>query len=694
MLLDFRLLRLWAAPLGFIQRSPKKDFMFKLKMSSQNPEKCARFAYSSSHRKAQAMNEQHSFSHMNNIPPRFIPSTVVSCSPSFIGPPFPLALGAASSNVSVTSASQPQSSGNIPSTLDCRLPIERHTIDNSRRQSVLPTAHMSTNVNHNDTRQIRFAHIYLVLVSGPDSGPLVSHEHIADTWAYLSLVTEHRGTFSVNAVSAMLLPADGRFPESLRMAREDPTTVLATAQSLPAISERVGSLYGFRTLGNMNPHDANINAEVLHSIPRNETDRCTFLLILANSSIASRTYSHHDVVNSGTDVQYYANAERDDVPRNPSQRSSSQYASQISETSYPPFTFEQSENAYLPSLPSTVSTLSVSYPSWSSLQSYASQGEDCSNAISPVSRTSSRSRFMLPTSSTPSPAPSMTPMVSSPAPLRAPAPSRVSAPRSRAPAPRLRVPPARPRVIPARPRVPASSTSSSMLPSAMLPSVQVPLPPTLLPIPSTLPSAGMPTLPLTHPSTVSQPVRAARDLDDACDLYTVPKPKGSTGKKGRGRSIAFLYQDWYHTRLLLHSMGFKELSVDGTFKEQIYTWENGSSSSFEDILVALKWKVGDYTTKTKRFLWASNAVKTKKWDPYKIPETTGREVDTLVTPYRTWLRLQYFFLGADHKLQYEGEIDPNSKNDQMRDLSNLRQEHIRLLRIYLNTHHDLIDINS
>ncbi|KAJ3838199.1 hypothetical protein F5878DRAFT_620142 [Lentinula raphanica] len=194
------------------------------------------------------------------------------------------------------------------------------------------------------------------------------------------------------------------------------------------------------------------------------------------------------------------------------------------------------------------------------------------------------------------------------------------------------------------------------------------------------------SLSVTTPST---PRTRAIDLDDACTLYTVPKPKGTNGRRGKGRTIAFLFQDWYHTRLLLTRMGYKEQSHDGGLTEQTYQWLNGSSSTFEQILIGLKYTVKDYEKKTSLFMWAQNTAMHKKWDESKIPMINPNEVDSLPNPYKTWQRMQYFFL--ETRFPYEGEINPHSDQERERQLVHLHQEHIRFLQKYNQAQRIFVD---
>ncbi|KAJ3963436.1 hypothetical protein EV361DRAFT_874875, partial [Lentinula raphanica] len=276
------------------------------------------------------MSQQHSLPQPDDVQAtQNVSSLAALRSPSVIGPRPLLAQGVADNRQVTTSASQSTSSGNIPLyDLDDRV---RPRI-NSLRQSVGSTAP----VNISSNRRIHLIHIYVALVSGHEGCPLVVYEHIADTSVSMGLLTELNGTFSINAISAMLLPTGPQFPEGLRQAREDSLTILATAQSMPAEFDR-------------NVHNAILNGEVLYSIPRLEADRCSFVLILVNAnswsidwqSVVNRMSSLYSSQLQGdprTAVEDFADVDTSNhMSRYPSQLSFYQ-PSRSSETSYPQFT--------------------------------------------------------------------------------------------------------------------------------------------------------------------------------------------------------------------------------------------------------------------------------------------------------------------------------------------------------------------
>ncbi|KAJ3963835.1 hypothetical protein EV361DRAFT_874510, partial [Lentinula raphanica] len=159
----------------------------------------------------------------------------------------------------------------------------------------------------------------------------------------------------------------------------------------------------------------------------------------------------------------------------------------------------------------------------------------------------------------------------------------------------------------------------------------------------TPPDSTLPTpTPSPDPNPGSRLRMQARDVDHACELLEIPKPHGSTGPGARSRKLSFLVQDWRHMHILVKGLGYVDNS-EGGLSKQTYQWAGGRNETYESILKDCDWSKDDYKIKTKVYLWAREATKTKVWNQnFPTPENPV-ERRKFTTARDNWDRLCYFF---------------------------------------------------
>ncbi|KAJ3976270.1 hypothetical protein EV361DRAFT_945418 [Lentinula raphanica] len=229
---------------------------------------------------------------------------------------------------------------------------------------------------------------------------------------------------------------------------------------------------------------------------------------------------------------------------------------------------------------------------------------------------------------------------------------------------------------PGIPPSPADSVASApfdsapQVSSATIPTTSVS--PSLLLSPSPGPSSPAEPSPSAEPSPPAQPsppssthtlettpvsLIFAWNLADACyqvhryvPLYAnyrdwLMPPAGVFIKSVRG---------WQATLDILTRMGYRQ---EPSLASQSYRWLDGTTETFEEIVIQLGWTPKVFRSRSKHLLWAAEAAATRIWNPDTVPIVNP---NITVTAYQTWLRIEYIW-GHSPYLK-KGKPDRRSSN--------------------------------
>ncbi|KAF9070672.1 hypothetical protein BDP27DRAFT_1419695 [Rhodocollybia butyracea] len=169
----------------------------------------------------------------------------------------------------------------------------------------------------------------------------------------------------------------------------------------------------------------------------------------------------------------------------------------------------------------------------------------------------------------------------------------------------------------------------------------------------------------------------ANTIREACEGFDIPYLSVQFEQhRGVNASLFEIVQLCQRAGHLLHALGYR--SAKGSLASQSYTYMNGRTQSFSDILAELGWNPKEYIKKRNLFSWAEDAVQSKSWKN-RVLLSSSREKSLMPTALKTWRQMVYLW-GDPGFIATKQQLDPRSKNAIERDAARLRQKHMKDFR--------------